>query len=138
MLPNPGLRGKANVRGGGSDPAGGGVRITANAPQPRRGEHQEDAPMRRLTVPVLGALLALSVAAPAAFAGSGTAGCWGTVSAQRSTTFHDTGEHSSSFAGSPRLGLGNVARLILGEDAKVGDLGAFLASVDGLDETYCG
>jgi hypothetical protein len=42
-----------------------------------------------------------------------------------------------SLSGSRRLGLANVARLALGPDASVGDLGAALGALDGLDETHC-
>lgn len=60
--------------------------------------------------------------------------CWGTVTAQRASTAHDIGEHSSAQS-EPRLGLGNVTRLF-GFD-HVSELGSFLASLDGLDETQC-
>lgn len=60
--------------------------------------------------------------------------CWGTVTAQRASTVHDVGQHSSSQS-EPRLGLGNVARLFGFEH--VSDLGSFLASVDELDATQC-
>ena len=83
------------------------------------------------------ATLASMVIAPIAMAGSNNAGCWGTVTSQRASTLHDVGEHSSSFAGSARLGLANVARVALGADATVGDLGAALGSLDGLAETHC-
>jgi hypothetical protein len=76
-------------------------------------------------------LLAFS-AAPA-FAADGQ-NCWGVVTSQRASTFHDIGQHSSSQS-EPRLGLGNVARLF-GFDS-VGELGSFLASVDGADATHC-
>jgi hypothetical protein len=68
-----------------------------------------------------------------AFADDGR-NCWGTVTAQRASTAHDVGEHSAAQS-EPRLGLGNVARLF-GFD-HVSELGSFLASVDGLDETQC-
>lgn len=94
--------------------------------------------MRRRIGTALGAAALLAtLIAPAAMAGSGTNACWGVVTSQRASTTHDMGTHSSSFAGEPRLGLGNVARLLLGEDASVGELGALLASLDGLDATHC-
>jgi hypothetical protein len=75
-------------------------------------------------------MLALTVS-PAFAAGKN---CWGVVTSQRASIFHDIGQHASSQS-EPRLGLGNVARLF-GFD-HVGELGSFLASVDGLDETHC-
>lgn len=62
--------------------------------------------------------------------------CFGVVSAQRATTHHDIGEHASSQE-EPRLGLGNITREILGEDAHIGDFGAFLGAIDGDDATHC-
>jgi hypothetical protein len=80
-------------------------------------------------------LLMTALAAPPVFADTPTdANCWGTVVSQRATTSHDIGEHSSSQS-EPRLGLGNVAAL-LGFDS-VGELGAFLASVDEDPATHC-
>ena len=81
-------------------------------------------------------LLALMLAAITfvpAFADDGR-NCWGTVTAQRASTAHDLGQHSSAQS-EPRLGLGNVARLF-GFD-HVSELGSFLASLDGLDATQC-
>jgi hypothetical protein len=57
------------------------------------------------------------------------------VTSQRASTSHDIREHSSSFAGEPRLGLGNIARFF--GFASVGELGAFLATVDGDAATSC-
>lgn len=91
---------------------------------------------RRLALAAAGAALSLAVIAPGAFAAPPES-CWGTVTAQRAATYHDMGTHSSSFAGEPRLGLGNVARLFLGDDGKVYELGSLLASLDGLDATFC-
>ncbi|TDC46520.1 hypothetical protein E1212_26700 [Jiangella ureilytica] len=62
--------------------------------------------------------------------------CLGVVTAQRAVAHHDLGDHASSQE-EPRLGLGNVTRLILGEDAHIGDFGAFLGQIDGDDATYC-
>ena len=63
--------------------------------------------------------------------------CWGVVSSQFAKAAGGLGEHSSSFAGEPRLGLGNVARAVLGEGAHVSDLGTALAGLDALAETSC-
>jgi len=79
------------------------------------------------------ALMLLAISFAPAFADDGR-NCWGTVTAQRASTVHDIGEHSSSQS-EPRLGLGNVARLFGFEH--VSDLGSFLASVDELDATQC-
>jgi hypothetical protein len=91
---------------------------------------------RRIGAALAAAALTLTLGVPIALAGSSNAGCWGTVTSQRASTFHDVGEHSSSFAGSARLGPANVARVVLDADATVGDLGAALGGLDGL-ETHC-
>ena len=66
--------------------------------------------------------------------------CWGRVTAQRASTTHDLGEHSSGQS-EPRLGLGNVAHALfelgLTSGPHVSDLGSFLAAVDELDATRC-
>lgn len=62
--------------------------------------------------------------------------CLGVVTSQRAVAHHDIGQHASSQE-EPRLGLGNVAREVLGEGAHVGDLGAFLGEIDGDDATHC-
>jgi hypothetical protein len=100
----------------------------------------ENKNTRRLTV-FFSVFMLIAVMATPVFAASSTNHkCWGTVTSQRAATFHDIGEHSADQS-TPRLGLGNVARALfeagLTEGPTVGDLGAFLASVDGLDETYC-
>jgi hypothetical protein len=92
---------------------------------------------KRIGAALAAAALTLPLGAPIALAGSSNAGCRETVTSQRASTLHDVGEHASSFAGSARLGLANVARVVLGADATVGDLGAALGSLDGLDETDC-
>jgi hypothetical protein len=90
--------------------------------------------MRRFLVVVAGiAVIALTVTLPATAAPPEN--CWGVVTSQRATSVGDVGEHSSSFAGEPRLGLGNVARLFSFDS--VGDLGSFLASVDDIEATSC-
>lgn len=83
------------------------------------------------------ATLAIAIGAPAAVSAADNSRCWGVVTSQRAVALHDMGEHSSSFAGERRLGLANVARLVLGEDATLGDLGAALGSLDGIPETSC-
>ena len=79
-------------------------------------------------------LIAVTVAPVFAAGGPTNPNCWGTVTSQRASTYHDVGQHASSQS-TPRLGLGNVARLF-GFD-HVSDLGSFLASIDGLDATQC-
>ena len=64
------------------------------------------------------------------------ADCLGAVTAQRAVAHHDIGEHASS-QDEPRLGLGNVARDVLGDGAHVGELGAFLGEIDGDPATHC-
>jgi hypothetical protein len=64
------------------------------------------------------------------------ANCLGVVTAQRAVAHHDIGEHASSQQ-EPRLGLGNVAREVLGEGTHVGEFGAFLGEIDGDPATHC-
>ena len=91
---------------------------------------------RRLGLALASAALAATVFAPGAFAGS-PQNCWGVVSYQFAQVAGGLGEHTSSQS-EPRLGLGNVARLFLGDGAKVYQLGTLLASIDGIEETACG
>jgi hypothetical protein len=63
-----------------------------------------------------------------------SAHCWGQVTSQRATSTQDMGEHSSQQT-EPRVGLGNLAR-ILGFDS-VGEMGAALAEIDGIEATSC-
>ncbi len=63
--------------------------------------------------------------------------CFGVVSSQRAVAHHDIGEHASSQE-EPRLGLGNVTREILGEDAHISEFGTLLGVIDGDDATSCG
>jgi len=78
-------------------------------------------------------------AAPAHGPSYGT-NCWGVVSAQLAHVEGGIGGHTSIQA-TPRLGLGNVARLFydmgLIDDPSVSDLGSLLASLDEYDETVC-
>jgi hypothetical protein len=84
-----------------------------------------------------GGITAILIAQPAAATdGPDNANCWGVVTSQRAVAYQDIGEHSSSFD-TPRLGLGNVARAVVGEGAHPGDLGALFAPIDGLDATNC-
>lgn len=100
--------------------------------------------MRSLKFSVLTAIsaLALSSAAQAAPRGhdASAMNCWGVVSSQLAHVEGGIGEHSSSQS-SPRLGLGNVARLFydlgLIDDPHVSDLGTLLAQLDEYDETAC-
>ena len=81
---------------------------------------------------LLGLTISTALAAPA------NPNCWGVVTSQRASTLHDIGQHVSAQS-EPRLGLGNVARLLsdLTGGTHVSDLGSFLASVDGIDATHC-
>lgn len=91
---------------------------------------------RRFGLALATAAFAVSIAAPAAFAATPDEACWGTVSQQLARYSGGLGAHVSAQS-EPRLGLGNVARLFLGDDAKVYELGQLLASIDGIDETTC-
>ncbi|HKZ18996.1 MAG TPA: hypothetical protein VJQ57_02690 [Acidimicrobiia bacterium] len=90
----------------------------------------------RLFVAILVFGLVTALAIPALAAQPANPNCWGVVSSQAAQE-GGLGEHSSSFAGEPRLGLGNVARIVLGEDAHVSDLGTALAGLDDIAATSC-
>lgn len=94
--------------------------------------------MRRTTIATTAAALAVLVtAAPTSATGRpANPNCLGVVTQQRAVAHHDIGEHASSQE-EPRLGLGNVSRLILGEDAHIGDFGALLGEIDGDPATSC-
>jgi hypothetical protein len=93
--------------------------------------------MRRLTIALTLALSAGIVTAPAASADPpDNPDCLGVVTAQRAVAHHDIGEHASS-QDEPRLGLGNVTRLLLGDDAHIGDLGSLLGVIDEDPATNC-
>jgi hypothetical protein len=83
-------------------------------------------------------LTAVLSTAPPASGGTppDNANCLGVVTGQRAVAHHDIGEHASSQE-EPRLGLGNVARDVLGDGAHVGELGAFLGEIDGDPATHC-
>lgn len=90
-----------------------------------------------MRIPRIG--VAVAVAATAAMASVGTAGahpsCWGHASSMFAMEGR-MGEHSSSFD-TPRLGLRNLARAVLGEDATMEDLGAFVADAEGYEIEAC-
>ncbi len=93
--------------------------------------------MSRLRLTAIAAVVATAglCVGTATQASAADANCWGVVSAQSARSDGKAfGEHASS-QDTPRLGLGNVARLF-GLDS-VGDLGALLASIDGNDATEC-
>ena len=86
-----------------------------------------------------------TIAAPASQRSSQNAAntannCWGVVSAQLAHVEGGLGDHASSQS-SPRLGLGNVARLFyeqgLIDAPTLSALGSFLASLDEYDQTAC-
>jgi hypothetical protein len=79
------------------------------------------------------AVLAVAGIAESASAEPGTNSCWGTVTSQRASTEHDIGAHASA-QDEPRAGLGNLAQDL---GISVGEVGAFLATVDGLAATHC-
>ncbi len=93
--------------------------------------------MRKSLIAVAVGLLTGITAAPVAAADPpGNENCFGVVSAQRAVAHHDIGQHASEQE-EPRLGLGNVTRIILGDDAKMGDFGQFLGEIDGDPATSC-
>ncbi|HEX6577884.1 MAG TPA: hypothetical protein VF082_05895 [Jiangellaceae bacterium] len=92
--------------------------------------------MRRSIIVLALALSAGAVAAPAAADTPDTPNCLGVVTAQRAVADHDIGDHASAQE-EPRLGLGNVTRLILGDDAHIGDFGALLGEIDENPATNC-
>jgi hypothetical protein len=93
--------------------------------------------MHRSAIALTIGLLSVCAAAPLAAAHPpDNASCLGVVTAQRAVAHHDIGEHASSQE-EPRLGLGNVTRLVLGDDAHIGDLGTFLGVIDGDPATSC-
>jgi hypothetical protein len=93
--------------------------------------------MRRLTVALILLLFAGIATAPTAFAATpDNPDCLGVVTAQRAVANHDIGEHASSQE-EPRLGLGNVTQLLLGDDAHIGDLGSLLGVIDEDPATNC-
>jgi hypothetical protein len=59
---------------------------------------------------------------------------WGVVTSQRASTAHDIGTHVSS-QDTPHAGLANVAREF--NFAGPGELGSFLATIDGDPNTSC-
>ena len=90
--------------------------------------------MIKVRLLLVAALLVLALAVPqAAWAASGTNNCFGVVTSQRASTAHDIGQHVSGQA-TPHQGLGNVARSF---DLSVGELGAFLATIDNDPNTHC-
>ena len=66
--------------------------------------------------------------------------CWGVVSARLASTEHTMGEHASNQT-EPRLGLGNLARILyeagVTSGPHVSDMGSFLATVDDVEATQC-
>ncbi|MDQ4052073.1 MAG: hypothetical protein M3237_05155 [Actinomycetota bacterium] len=89
-------------------------------------------------IPIVLTTAALGTFVPVASADTpANPNCFGVVSSQRAVAHHDIGEHASSQA-EPRLGLGNVTRAILGEEAHISDFGTFLGIIDGDDATSCG
>ena len=91
---------------------------------------------RSATVLAIGLFAGLVTAPTAAADPPENARCFGVVTSQRAVAEHDIGEHASSQE-EPRLGLGNVTRLILGEDAHIGDFGAFLGEIEEIPATSC-
>jgi hypothetical protein len=80
-----------------------------------------------------GAFVALP-AVTASAAQPTSARCWGVVTSQRASTVHDIGSHVSA-QDTPHDGLANVARQF--DLAGPGELGSFLATIDGDPNTFC-
>jgi hypothetical protein len=97
------------------------------------------ATMRRLAVTTAGLAALLFTATPAMGNLSDPdrpiQSCLGIATGQRASTVHDVGEHASSFD-EPRQGLGNIAFRVFGLDS-MGEFGAILAEIDGIDATNC-
>jgi hypothetical protein len=96
---------------------------------------REEKSMRKLRMVTVLITVAALVAVLAIPAFAASKNCWGVVTSQRAVAVGDMGAHSSSFAGEPRLGLGNVARLFAFDH--VSELGSFLATADEIDATSC-
>ncbi|HET6953959.1 MAG TPA: hypothetical protein VFI47_26575, partial [Acidimicrobiales bacterium] len=94
--------------------------------------------VRKLAISLaLGVLAVPAAALPSAAEPPPSPNCLGVVTAQRAVALGDIGEHASS-QDEPRLGLGNAARVVLGDDdAHVGEFGALLGEIDGIDATNC-
>src|SRR5687767_12388987 len=97
---------------------------TPSSPDDKSG----DSMNRTLATAVAASLLVLGTAGPVSADPPDSANCLGVVTQQRAIAHHDIGEHASSQE-EPRLGLGNVTREILGEDAHVGEFGSFLGDI---------
>jgi hypothetical protein len=97
------------------------------------------APLRRAAVITAGFAALLLAGTPALASppdsNAPLQSCLGIATGQRASTLHDVGEHASSFD-EPRLGLGNVAFRVFGLDS-MGEFGAILAEIDGIDATRC-
>jgi hypothetical protein len=73
-------------------------------------------------------------------AGPANPSCWGVVTSQRAVALRDIGTHSSS-QDTPRLGLGNFARLLfdlgLTAGTHISDTATVAAAIDDIPETSC-
>ena len=90
--------------------------------------------MRTLRIALAGAVAATALLVSGATAGAHPS-CWGQASAEFAMQGR-MGEHSAGFE-TPRLGLRNLARATLGEDATMEDLGAFVAGAEGFEIEAC-
>jgi hypothetical protein len=111
--------------------------VLSVAPPTNTPDEKENFMRKRIRLGAIMVTLAIALGAPALAAAADNSNCWGTVVSQRAVAVGDIGIHSSSFAGEARLGLRNVARLVLGADATMGDLGAALGSLDDIAATHC-
>lgn len=96
--------------------------------------------MKRTIFSVLAAVALVSVPVAARASTPAHPDCWGVVTSQRAVAEGDIGQHAAAQE-TPRAGLGNVARLLydlgISNGPHVSDLGSALASLDGLDSTFC-
>jgi hypothetical protein len=111
--------------------------VLSVAPPTNTLDEKESFMRKRIRLGAIMVTLAIALGAPALASAADNSNCWGTVVSQRAVAVGDIGIHSSSFAGEARLGLRNVARLVLGADATMGDLGAALGSLDDIAATHC-
>ena len=96
--------------------------------------------MRRLVVLMVVTMAITAVLAGPAGAAPANPNCWGVVTSQRATAVGDLGAHSSGQE-SPRLGLGNFARLLfdlgLTAGTHISDTATVAAALDEIPETSC-
>lgn len=95
---------------------------------------------RTIRILILAALLVAVIPQVALADKPANPNCWGVVTAQRALAEQGIGRHASGQA-TPRLGLGNVARLFfelgITSSPHISDLGSLLAALDEFEATHC-